>query len=157
MSIDLTLAVAQLPEREQLLILRSCCHEADERWMPVAVQFCQKVSVLDAARLIHAIERGATVVEHDRVWTDLGGSLRARMPHLTRIVNECLRLGLVTRTSTETFPDVWLTRLATAPVHFSAGLNTTRCPASRNGQTRRFRLTEDPALVDCKACLKADR
>lgn len=145
---DLNVAIANLPEREQILILRSTCHVADEARLPEALHFCNHVTDLDVARLIHAIERGAVVVEHGKAWVDLGGALRARMPHLTRIVRECLRLGLVTRTSRELAPDIWQTWLIAAPVHCDCGHPCLTRPG------RRVRLADDLALVDCEACLK---
>lgn len=156
MTLDLLGAVADLPEREQLLILRSVTHIADETELPAWAQLCNHVTDLDVARLIHAIERGTVVVPRDNVWTDLRGNLRAAMPHLTRTVNECLRLGLVQRASEQTAPGVWRTWLVAAPIHRDAG---GRVPACHRGRTRpiRFRLTDDPGLIDCKACLEADR
>lgn len=154
---DIALAIAGLAEREQLLILRSALHVVpDENALPEWARFHNKVTELDAARLLHAIERGYLVVPEDRAWTDLRGTLRTRMPHLTRIVNECLRLGLVSRKSEEIAPDVWRTYLVPAAVHFSAGVNRTLCPASA-GLSFRFRLTDDPGLIDCEACLGLDR
>jgi hypothetical protein len=153
---DLSLAVAGLPEREQTLILRSAAHIADESRLPAWAQLCNHVTDLDVARLIHAIERGTIVISHGAAWTDLTGELRARTPHLTRIVNECLRLGLVTRTSKQTAPDIWRTWLVAAPVHYgrSAGV-----PACHRGRTRpiRYRMSDDLTLIDCDACLRAHR
>lgn len=151
---DLSLAVAGLPEREQTLILRSACHVADESRLPEALRLCNRVSDLDVARLLHAIERGAVVVQRDSAWADLTGDLRARMPHLTRIVNECLRLGLVTRTSRQVAPDVWRTWLVAAPVH-CGGAGGPHCGRTRRAQ--RYRLADDLSLVDCEACLSAHR
>ena len=153
---DLSLTIAGLPEREQTLILRSAAHIADESRLPAWAQLCNHVTDLDVARLIHAIERGTIVYPHGAAWTDLGGDLRKRMPHLTRIVNECLRLGLVERTSEQTAPDIWRTWLVAAPVHYDNGDHV---PACHRGRTRpiRFRLSQDPALVDCQACLGAHR
>lgn len=154
---DIALAIAGLAEREQLLILRSALHVVpDESALPERARFHNKVTELDAARLLHAIERGYMVVPEDRAWTDLRGTLRTRMPHLTRIVNECLRLGLVSRMSEQIAPDVWRTHLVPAAVHLSAGINRTLCPASA-GLSFRFRLTDDPGLIDCEACQALDR
>lgn len=156
MTANLSLAVAGLPEREQILILRSVTHVADESRLPAWAQLCNRVTDLDVARLIHAIERGTIIYSHGAAWTDLGGDLRARMPHLTRIVNECLRLGLVERTSEQTAPGIWRTWLVAAPVHCNGGANI---PTHHRGRTRpiRYRLSSDLALVDCDACLRAHR
>ena len=150
---DLSLAIAGLPEREQILILRAACHVADEPLLPVQAQFCNRVTELDAARLIHAIERGAMVIQRGTAWADLEGALRARMPHLTRVVLECTRLGLVRQATTQLWPDVWRTWLVAAPVHEQAGLNRTRCTASFQRPYGRFRLSDERALIDCAACL----
>lgn len=151
---DLSHVVATLPEREQILALRSVLHALDnEDLLPVPLQFCNKVSDLDAAWLILAVERGYTVVQQGAVWTDLRGDLRARMPHLTRIVNECLRLKLVRRRSREVMPDVWRVWLTAAQVHRDAGLNKPACGVT--GQ--RFRLADDSRLIDCPACAGLDK
>lgn len=154
---DIALAIAGLAEREQILILRSALHVVpDENTLPVQAQFANKVTELDAARLIHAVERGCTVVERERVWTDLAGTLRARMPHLTRIVNECLRLRLVVRTTRMIAPDVWRIRVIAAPVHLRAGENRPAC-IDRPTAVIRYRVTDDSGLIDCKACLVLDQ
>lgn len=150
---DLDLVVANLPDREKILILRSVTHVAAEEKLPEALHFHNRVTDLDAARLIHQIERGAIVVQQGAAWTDRGGTLRKQMPHLTRIVNECLRLGLVHQNSREMAPGVWLTWLEAAPVHLIRGDNRTACDASRRVRAARFRLTDDIGLVDCHACL----
>jgi hypothetical protein len=151
---DLNVALSDISERERLLLYRSVAHCTAQE-LPEWAQFHNHVTDLDAARLVHAIERGAVVVEQGAAWTDTTGALRARMPHLTRIVNECLRLRLVRRAGQQIAPDVYRTRLQTADVHLEAGVNKPQCHA---GNTHvRFRLTDDPALIDCKACLDLDR
>jgi hypothetical protein len=154
---DLAIEVANLPEREQTLILRSVAHVADESRLPEQMRLCNRITDLDVARLIHGIERGAIVVQRDAVWVDRGGLMRRRMPHLTRIVNECLRLGLVDRVSQEISPDVWRVWLSAAPVHQQAPGGGPVCPVAGERRTRRLRLSDDPGLVDCPACLEADR
>ena len=151
---DLAGVVATLPEREQILCLRSVLHCTSAE-LPEWAQFHNRVTDLDAARLILAIERGFTVVQRDTVWTDLRGTLRARTPGLTRIVNECLRLRLVERKSHQVALDVWRIWLVTAPVHRMAGTNKPACP--QGGRMIRYRLTDDPALIDCPACVSLDK
>lgn len=157
---DIALAIANLAEREQLLILRSALHVVpDENALPEWARFHNKVTELDAARLIHAIERGYVVVPADRAWTDLRGTLRTRMPHLTRIVEECRRLRLVTTVVRATVvrdmgPDIVRVQLVAADVHLVAGPNRPAC--GQSGMAR-FRLTDDPGLIDCKACRAMDR
>lgn len=151
---NLTEALSTLSEREQHLILRSVLHCTDQE-LPEQAQFHNHVTDLDAARLILAVERGTIVVQRDTAWTDFTGTLRARMPHLTRIVNECLRLRLVVRHTEHIWPDVWQTKLAAAPVHLEAGVNRPACV--RPGEVARYRLTDDIGLIDCKACLDLDR
>lgn len=154
---DLTEVLSTLSEHEQHLMLRSVLHCTSAE-LPEWAQLHNHVTDLDAARLIHAIERGFTIVQEGAAWTDLRGTLRAKMPHLTRIVNECLRLRLVERRSHELAPDVWRVWLVAAPVHLETGwINRPACLNVPNRTMMRFRLTADPALIDCKACLALDR
>ena len=150
---DLLSALAEISDRERLLLYRSVLHCTDQP-LPEWAQFHNRVTDLDAARLIHAIERGAVVHPHGAAWLDTTGRLRAKMPHLTRIVNECLRLRLVEQATEPIGPDVWRTRLQTARVHLLAGINRPAC--TQRGSVR-FRLTDDPALIDCPACQALDR
>lgn len=143
---DLSLAVADLPASEQRLIARAGLHAMKDP--PGALAF-RDVSDLDAARLIHAIERGYVVVPRGRAWTDLSGALRARMPHLTRVVQECLRVRLVSIVTVPFGGDVVRHQLMAAPVHLR--------DAHALPEERRYRLTEDITLVDCKACLAGHR
>jgi hypothetical protein len=150
---DLTGIMATLPEREQLLCLRAVLHCTLQE-LPVWAQFSNHVTDLDAARLIHSIERGALYVPsstHDG-WASLAPT--RGFPHLTRVVNECLRLRLVKRVTAKTGSDVWRTMLGTAPVHLEAGINR---PACGESGSIRFRLTDDIGLIDCQACLALDR
>ncbi len=150
---DLSLAIADLPEREQTLIWRSACHLVpDEAALPEMLRLHNHVTELDTVRLLHEIERGAVVVPRDDAWTDVAGTLRYKMPHLTRIVNECLRLRLLVRIAEQTGPDIWRTRLAAAPVHRHAIDHQPTC--GRDFGMVRFRVSDDPALIDCPACLK---
>lgn len=144
---DLSLAVADLPASEQRLIARAGLHAMKDPSEPLA--FRDGVTDLDAARLIHAIERGYVVVPRGRVWTDLSGALRARMPHLTRVVQECLRVRLVSIAAVHFGGDVVRHQLVAAPVHLRG--------AHDLPEGWRHRLTDDATLIDCKACLAANR
>lgn len=152
---DVQLQIVQLPEREQNLINRSVCHIADETLLPEALRLGNRVTDLDVARLLLAVERGFVVVPRDETWTDLTGALRARMRHLTRVANECIRLRLLVRTTEQITVDIWRTRLVAAPVHLMAGPNRPACPAP--GGMVRYRLSDDRNLIDCPACLDPDR
>ena len=72
--------------------------------------------------------------------------------HLTRVVEECLRLGLVHRLVRETGPSIYLTFLETAPVHVRRGPGRTLCDAWRFRTDLRFRTVDDAQLADCTAC-----
>jgi hypothetical protein len=140
-----------LPQRELDLIARAGAHCLADESTPDATRFRNHVTDLDAARLIHQIERGALIVPAGKAWCVRGGRFRDR--HLTRIANECLRLGLVERVTRNTAPDVVLTYLIAAPVHLRAGIGETRCWDSYLRPGARFRTLGDRRLVDCRACL----
>lgn len=150
---DLSLAIADLPEWEQRLILRSSAHVVpDESRLPETLHFREHVTELDAARLIHAIERGVTYVPsctHDG-WASVAPT--PGFPYLSRVVRECLRLGLVRRVSEEVAPDIWRTTLVAAPVHLAVPDYRAACSAHVRTPHRRLRLSDDLALVDCMAC-----
>jgi hypothetical protein len=78
------------------------------------------------------------------------------MPPLTRIVEECLRLGLVQRTTVETAPAIWRTQLEAASVHLRSTGGPTACSAVDLAPQFRYRTVQDVALVDCLACLYLD-
>ena len=141
------LNVADLPQRELDLIARAGAHCLADESTPEAVRFRRGVTDLDAARLIHRIERGALVVPAGRTWHMIGGWDDI---HLTRIVNECLRLGLVEASVAHTGRDIVRTTLSAAPVHLRVR-DMPACAAADPGT--RYRLVVDPRLVDCHACL----
>ena len=136
-----------LSQRELDLIARAGAHCLADESTPDATRFRNHVTDLDAARLIHRIERGALVVPAGRTWHMIGGWDDV---HLTRIVNECLRLGLVEASTAHTGRDIVRTTLTAAPVHLRSG-NVPACAAADPGT--RYRLVTDPALADCPACL----
>jgi hypothetical protein len=137
-----------LSQRELDLITRAGAHILAGGDTPGTVQFDAHVTELDSVRLIHQIERGALVVPAGRAWHMIGSQ---RHPHLTRIVNECLRLGLVEASTSYTGPDIVRTALTAAPVHLLAAPGRPACPAS--DPNTRYRVLEDPRLLDCPACL----
>jgi len=136
-----------LSQRELDLIARAGAHCLADKDTPDATRFRDHVTDLDAARLIHRIERGALVVPAGRAWHMIGGWDDI---HLTRIVNECLRLGLVEASVGHTGRDIVRTTLIAAPIHLRSGSGTA-CAAADSGT--RYRLTDDPGLIDCPACL----
>jgi hypothetical protein len=140
-----------LPQRELDLIARAGAHCLADENTPDAIRFRGHVTDLDVARLIHQIERGALIVPAGKAWCVRGGRFHDR--HLTRIVNECLRLGLVERVTRNTASDVVLTYLIAAPVHLRTGINETRCWDSYLRPGARFRTLDVRRLVDCHACL----
>lgn len=148
----------QLSDTERVLIKRAVAHALPEDDAPEVIRFRDGVTDLDAARLIHRIERGAIIVPAGRTWVVLGAA--DRTPHLARIVEECLRLGLVHRCSVQLGKDVIRIQLAAAPVHRCRGgldPNGTLCSMSRLWPAKRYRCTDDPKLIDCFTCKALDR
>lgn len=139
--------LGDLPQRELDLIARAGAHCLADGSTPDAVRFRNHVTDLDVARLIHRIERGALVVPAGRTWHMIGGWDDI---HLTRIVNECLRLGLVEASTAHTGRDIVRTTLTAAPVHLRVR-DMPACAAADPGT--RYRLVTDPGLADCPACL----
>lgn len=138
-----------LTHEDRRLIDRSACHALADGLGPA---FRNGVTDLDAARLILRLEQGIIVVpaKGGRSWHTVPRG--ERMPPLTRVVEECLRLGLVVRDAIETGPGVRRIQLAAAPIHRRLAPNTTRCNASRLRPGLRWRTTLDRDLVDCFAC-----
>jgi len=134
---------------DRRLIDRAVCHSLADGIGPA---FRNDVTDLDAARLILRLEQGVIVVpaKGGRSWHTLPRG--QRMPPLTRVVQECLRLGLVSRDTIETGPGVRRIQLAAAPIHRRLAPNTTRCSASMLRRGLRWRTTLDQDLVDCFAC-----
>ena len=141
------LTILDLPQRELDLIARAGAHCLAGAGAPDATRFRNHVTDLDAARLIHRIERGALVVPAGRTWHMIGGWDDI---HLTRIVNECLRLGLAEASTAHTGRDIVRTTLTAAPVHLRVR-DMPACAAADPGT--RYRLVTDPGLADCPACL----
>jgi hypothetical protein len=141
------MSILSLEDRR--LIERSAAHALADGIGPA---FRNGVTDLDVARLILRLEQGAIVVQAKggRSWHTLPRG--ERMPPLTRVVQECLRLGLVYRATIETGPAVRRVQLAAAPIHRRLAPNTTRCNASLLRRGLRWRTTLDARLVDCFAC-----
>lgn len=142
--------ILDISEREHTLIVRAAAHVID----PLVAgdsAFQRDVTDLDAARLVHRIERGAIVIPSrtGRSWHEVPDG--PYMLHLTRVVEECLRLGIVERLTVQTAPAIWRTQLAAAPVHLCTAPGVARCDAGRPG--KRLRLLDEPGLVDCAACV----
>jgi len=138
-----------LTHEDRRLIDRSACHALADGIGPA---FRNGVTDLDAARLILRLEQGVIVVpaKGGRSWHTLPRG--QRMPPLTRVVEECLRLGLVARDTIETGPGVRRIQLAAAPIHRRLAVNTTLCSASNTLPGLRWRTTLDADLVDCFTC-----
>lgn len=146
--------------RELDLITRAGAHSLAETRLAPVQRFRDGVTDLDVARLIHRIERGTTIVPSSPgCWTVLAGP-NALIPHLSRVVREAMRVGLVHEDTVRTAPDVVRTILVAAPVHLRHPRlvrGQTACTASARVPYGRFRTLPDVDLVDCSACLMAHR
>ena len=143
-------ALIGLSTHEADLITRAGAHAAAEATLAPYARFTNDVTDLDAARLIHLLERGALVVPHVRAYVMFRG--RTPMPHLTRTVIECLRLGLAVQETLPTAPDIYRTQIRPAKMHLRAGaVNQPRC---HDTAALRYRTLDDLDLVDCAACLR---
>jgi len=151
MTMDIA-TLAHLSEREQVLIARAASHVlADDA--AGDSRFRKGVTDLDAARLIHRIERGALIVPSatGRSWHEVPRG--PHMPPLTRVIEECLRLGLVERLSVETAPAIWRTQLQAAPVHIRTTPGAVLCGKHSRAPGKRLRALRDATLADCAACV----
>lgn len=145
---------------EEALILRAGTHAMHQHLLSPQARLQGGVSDLHVARLIHHLEKGGSVLPSPswRSWVLEGADEKKlwRKPSITRVVQECLRLGLV-RTATElTAPSVYRTQVVPALTHARSGTDHTR-PACRayDPHTLRWRLLDRDHLmyVDCQACL----
>jgi hypothetical protein len=145
-----------LPARDLILVVRAGAHAAPDYELPASAQFRDGVSDLDVARLILRIERGAAVVagSSGRSWHTVPRGFR--MPPLTRVVNEALRVRLVRLDAVRTGPHTVRQQLACAPVHVRdftrTGRRRTACAAWLSEPFVRYRTVDDPGLADCIAC-----
>lgn len=144
--------LATISEREQNLITRSASHALADV-VAGDSRFRNGVTDLDAARLIHRIERGAMIVPSatGRSWHEVPRG--PHMPPLTRVIEECLRLGLVERLTVETAPGIWRTQLQAAAVHIETAPGHVLCRRHLRAPGKRLRALRDATLADCAACL----
>ena len=140
------MALTDLSPAEQTLVIRSAAHCIPEHLIPSRLRFRNGVDDLDAARLLLAVERGTVIVQvaSGRSWHTVPRT--DRMPSLTRVVEECLRLGLVYRDSVITGPALRRIQLAAAPIHLRG------MPCDMPSNFRRVRMLADVRLVDCLVC-----
>jgi len=145
--------VTDLSPADTVLVTRAYSHALADSAVPPALRFRNGVDDLDAARLLLQLERGAVIVQatSGRSWHTVPRG--ERMPPLTRVVNECLRLGLVYLTSVDRGPSVRRLQLAAAVIHLRKAPNTTTCSASELVPGQRWRTLPDVNMVDCFACL----
>jgi len=149
------MATIEISEKERNLITRAGAHALDPKTAPLHLMLKRSVTDLDAARLIHRLERGAVIVptSSGRAWHEIPEG--PHIPRFTIIVEECLRLGLVRRESIVTGRDRRRIQLAAAMVHLRGRLPwVTAC---EDDQQLRYRVLEDRALVDCLTCLGIHR
>src|SRR5207237_10397118 len=98
--------VTDLSPADTVLVPRAYSHALADSAIPPALRFRNGVDDLDAARLLLQIERSAVIVQatSGKSWHTVPRG--ERMPPLTRIVEECLRLGLVYLASVDRGPSV---------------------------------------------------
>lgn len=142
------------------LVDRAAAHAMAEYVLPAAARFQRNVTDLDVARLILALERGTVIVPSatGRSWHTVPRG--DRMPPLTRVIEEAMRVGLV-HPDTVKIGDIARTQLVAAPVHLRVQIDRNRrgtaCRASQDIPFGRFRTLDNRDLVDCSACLMAHR
>lgn len=138
--------------REAVLALRAGAHGAEPETLPEPARLRHGTLDLEAARLIHLIEQGNVIVprSYPRSWRFLD-TLMPHMTGLSRIVEECLRVGLVYADVVRTGPSIRRTQLAASVVHLDRG-GRTACNMSDAMPMLRYRLLDDLSLVDCLAC-----
>lgn len=135
----------RIEPHEMGLVLRAGCHAATPSTLPEPCRFQGKVTDLDAARLLLAVERGTRVVLGGNLEWTVSGGLSPLGGHLTRITRECIRLGLAYAREG---------RLHAAPVHLRSVRWLTRPACAENGALRyRILSGQDSALADCEECL----
>jgi len=149
------MATIEISEKERNLITRAGAHALDPKIAPLHLLFQRSVTDLDAARIIHRLERGAVIVptSSGRAWREIPEG--PHIPRFTVIVEECLRLGLVHRESIVVGRDRRRIQLAAAMVHLRG--EHFWAPACGYHPEVRFRILDDPALVDCLTCLGIHR
>jgi hypothetical protein len=153
MTSHIDLSVQGLSDREESLRQRAVAHCLAESVAGDAT-FRDGVDDLDAARLLLDIERGAIYIPNDpgmRSWHAIGGG--RPILRLSRVVRECLRLGLVERLTVQTAPSIWRTQLQAAPVHMRTAGRHVLCRTDVSRPSKRLRSLTDPGLVDCAACV----
>ena len=155
MTIDLS--TIDLSDHDRRLITRAGSHAlAGECVHPIA-RFGNHVTDLDVARLMLRLERGSIIVQSAASPAWLALNEIERETHLTRIVNEAIRVGLVYRDTVRTGPSTWRMQLVPARTHLRRGAGRTACPESDEKPYGRYRTVTDPDLVDCSACFARHR
>lgn len=146
-----------LSTHETALVARAAAHALAEEATPALARFTNGVDDLDVARLIMRIERGSVIVPSavSRAWLALNEI--EREPHLTRIVKEAIRVGLVYPGTIRTGPHLIRVQLVAAPVHLRRVPGVPVCPESQEKPYGRYRTLDEAAWVDCSACLSTLR
>lgn len=152
-------AYPDLSKHDNDIVIRSAAHTLADAVTPDSTRLRNDVTDFDIARLMLALETGQVIVPDGRGWKalDVRPLLQAFVPHLYTTISEALRLGLVHLDSVRTSPGIVRHQLVGAAVHLRRETGRTMCAASLAIPFMRYRLVDDEDLVDCTACLLANR
>jgi hypothetical protein len=144
-------------ERDRALIARAGAHAAEPASLHPYARLQHGVTDLAVARLLRGLETGAEVYPEGRGWKARRESPLGRLSALERVVNECIRTGLVHTATERTGPAAWRTWLVPAitHAHHPEDRNRPGCLADITAGIKRWRLLDDLTLVDCQACVDA--
>ena len=138
-------------DEDWMAVERAGAHSAPDSELSPSRRLRNKVTDLDVARLLLAMERGVVVRQ--------GGPQRwfIEKPHplatagkLTRTVDEMVLLGLATGVSTMLMPQLVSVVLKAAPVHLRSSED--RWKPKCDAQALRYRIVDHPDLADCANC-----
>lgn len=148
-----------LTPHETDIVARSAAHTLADSVTPAATALRDGITDFDIARLMMSLEMGDLIVPAGRTWKalDVRPVLMPFIPRLYATIAEALRVGIVQIGTVRTTPGVVRTQLVGAPVHLRRTTARTMCDASEAVPTVRYRLVDDEDLVDCTACLLANR
>jgi hypothetical protein len=153
MSENLTLEQTRQLDRDEAAVIRATCHTVDPEALERHAQhWTTGVTDLDVARVFYALEQGVQPYRNRAGnWrAPLGSALIAMRHHLSVVVNEMIRTGLVRH-----YRDHEGDHLIPALVHFRNADNARLSACLFTGEDMgpmRSRLVDRLDLVDCLNC-----